>query len=122
MAVFSLLCKLLKADVIPFIPNVDGELLTKAPATLLEEGAFTPVDVLLGTNRDDGVIIFTRAFCTFDKDCKKYHNLSRELFDEKINTYLYLEHDDNILDIIKDAAVIQFTVQSVGEETGGLDV
>ena len=39
----------------PYGPLIDGIVLTKNPMEMLNEGAFPKVDVLLGTNKDEGI-------------------------------------------------------------------
>ncbi len=38
----------------PYSPLIDGIVLTKNPMEMLNEGAFPKVDVLIGTNKDEG--------------------------------------------------------------------
>ncbi|XP_038073378.1 cholinesterase 1-like [Patiria miniata] len=98
------LVNLEKANEIPFVPTIDGEFLTKDPAELLRLGDFKNSDVLLGTERDDGTLISMMAVLSDSLRHlhlpPKHPVIDKEKFDELLNIYVYIEHDQEMLDLI----------------------
>ncbi|XP_038062660.1 cholinesterase 1-like isoform X2 [Patiria miniata] len=94
-----------KAVEIPFAPTIDGELLTKVPAELYRDGEFKRSDVLVGTERDDGTLIAGKALIT---DALRHFTIpdmtnpviDKETFDEFLNLYVFIKHDQKMLDLI----------------------
>ncbi|CAG0894809.1 unnamed protein product, partial [Darwinula stevensoni] len=53
----------------PFAPTVDGDLLPKHPVVMLQEGDFSNVELIVGSNRDEGTYFVLYDFINaFNKD------------------------------------------------------
>lgn len=51
----------------PSAPTVDGEFMPADPATLLEETDLTGIDILVGSNKDEGLFNIFKAKIVYDK-------------------------------------------------------
>lgn len=49
-------------NIIPLVPVIDGEFITKHPRILLAEGNFKQCDIFIGNTADDGSLIVLRAY------------------------------------------------------------
>lgn len=73
---------------LPFAPVVDGYFLTDKPANLIRKKDFAPIDLLLGTNADEGSLFALRYNPTyFLRDIPP--PMSFEEFRENIPVYTY---------------------------------
>ncbi|XP_038050539.1 cholinesterase 1-like isoform X2 [Patiria miniata] len=87
-----------KNNLIPFVPTIDGEFLTKDPAELFRLGEFKSSDVLLGTQRDEGAMIALKAFLPASLGSDPV--ISKDQFDGSLSSYVFMEHDQSMLDVI----------------------
>ncbi|XP_033625267.1 cholinesterase 1-like [Asterias rubens] len=86
-------------NVIPFVPTVDGELITDNPLNLFTNGKFKQCDIMTGAMRDEGTILAARAFLS--QINTTHPMVTREEFESKLSTYVYRFTNDMILDSIK---------------------
>lgn len=71
-----------------FGPVVDGDLLPRQPARLLADGSVRPVDLLIGTNRDEWLMYISGA--TADEEFDRWRNRlsgNEQLVDDLRQTY-----------------------------------
>ncbi|XP_044742596.1 acetylcholinesterase [Chrysoperla carnea] len=87
----------------PSGPTVDGKFLPKHPLDLIEEGNFDDIEIMIGSNQDEGTYFILYDFMDyFEKDGPSF--LQRETFHEIINTIF-----KNMSRLEREAIIFQYT-------------
>ncbi|XP_022919632.1 acetylcholinesterase [Onthophagus taurus] len=87
----------------PSTPTIDGNFLTKHPMDMLKEGEYEDLEIMVGSNQDEGTYFILYDFIEyFEKDGPSY--LQREKYHEIINTIFR-----NMTALERDAIVFQYT-------------
>lgn len=73
---------------LPYVPVVDGVLIPDKPIYLLESQQFKNVDILIGSNKDEGHLLALRAYPTYRfRDRPPF--MAYEDFHSKLRDYVY---------------------------------
>lgn len=76
-------------NIIPLVPVIDGEFITKHPRILLAEGNFKQCDIFIGNTADDGSLIVLRAYP--EQIPKKNPYSDYDKFVDRIERFTYVD-------------------------------